>query len=131
MHPHNSNYQDALQLSLNGSSYGEIKNFLGIPKSTQSYWFKDLELPAEAKKLLKKKQGNGLKALALFNNHRTKAIQKENEETRMAYEMRIVTLCDRELMLIGASLYWAEGQKLFHRKRANILIFVFPIQILK
>lgn len=112
-------YSTALELRQQGKTYGEIRSVLSIPKSTQSFWFKNLDLPSRAKSILAAKQGNGLKALGIFNRERTIAIQAENENTRKSFEMRVSSVSRRELMLIGAVLYWAEGYKNFNSKRKD------------
>ncbi len=62
MNPRNkSKYKKAFNLRVKGKSYGEIKEALGIPKSTLSSWFKNLKLPKSAQKILKKKDKKGRK----------------------------------------------------------------------
>jgi len=106
-------YQKALELRLEGKTYGEIRKLFKIPKSTLSGWFSKLELGDKAKKLLSKKQGNGLLALGEFNKARTIAIKNENEEIRETFEKQVYNLNTKELALIGAALYWGEGYKNF------------------
>lgn len=119
MSPKEASHQQALRLRQAGNSYGEIWSVLGIPKSTQSCWFKNLKLNPDAQDILRRKQGNGLKALALCNQHRTHRIQNENEKSRNTFETHVQNINDRDLMLIGASLYWAEGQKTFNAKQGE------------
>ena len=115
-----SDYHAALALRLKGKTYGEIRTLFGIPKSTQSSWFRDLKLSSNARKILKPKQRKGLIALGEFNKNRTAQISYENESIRKVYEAKVSKLNDRELMLIGAGLYWCEGQKSFNNKRGYI-----------
>jgi len=115
MKPRND-YQAALGLRLQGHTYGEIRKSLGIPKSTLSVWFKGLTLPGKTAALLESKQGNGLLALARVNKTRTSAIRQENEFLRKSYQAKIESLSERDLMVLGASLYWAEGYKNFNQK---------------
>lgn len=109
----------ALALRLEGKTYGEIRHVLNIAKSTQSDWFKSLVLSQGAQNILAGKQGNGLIALGLFNKRRTRAIKEENEAIRVSYERQVGSISKRELMLIGAALYWAEGYKNFNTARRN------------
>ncbi|MDP3710712.1 MAG: hypothetical protein Q8R29_03265 [bacterium] len=111
--------QEALKLRMKGKTYGEIRATLSIPKSTQSYWFKNLELSTETQKIILGKQSKGLAALQVFNTERTNSIQKENKKIREYYEKEIGDLNKRELALIGASLYWGEGYKNFNQKRGS------------
>ena len=110
-------YQAALTLRLEGKTYGEIRNLFGIPKSTLSNWFSTLELDNEVKRILESKRKNGYLKLLEFNKIRTVSIKKENEDIRKNYESRINKLSNRELMILGAALYWGEGYKNFNIKR--------------
>ena len=103
---------NALKLRLLGSSYNEISKVLGIPKGTLSSWFSGIKLPTRAqeridlrvrelsrKKLIEK---NGLRAI--------QAAQNANK-ARTDSKKDIGKITDRELLLIGATIYWAEGHK--------------------
>ncbi len=111
--------EQALALRLEGKTYGEIRRVLNVAKSTQSDWFRSLILPQRAQNILAGKQGNGLIALGLFNRQRTRAIKEENEAIRKSYEQQIGALNKREITLIGAALYWAEGYKNFNTARRS------------
>ncbi|NCO80447.1 hypothetical protein GW869_01585 [bacterium] len=113
MHP---KYQKALKLRFIGKSYGEIKCALGVPKSTLSSWFKNLQLPPSVQKILIEKGRATNKNLAEFNRRRTQAIKIENQQVRQAAAEEIKSLSKRELLLIGAALYWAEG----YNKQDNV-----------
>lgn len=110
-------YQAALALRLGGKTYGEIRGLFGIPKSTLSNWFSTLELNNGARRILESKRKNGYLKLLEFNKIRTLSIKKENEDIRKNYESRIGTLNSRELMILGAGLYWGEGYKNFNPKK--------------
>jgi len=105
--------QEAIKLRLQGKSYNEIRKLLGIPsKGTLSYWFKNFPLPPEAqKKLAKNSELAHKRGLFRFNLERTKAIEQENKEARLKAKREINILTKRELLLIGAALYWGEGSK--------------------
>lgn len=103
--------EEAIKLRLQGKSYGEILKALNIPsKGTLSFWFKDLKLPAEAKKRLRKNiliaREQGLFA---FNRRRTQSILKENKSIISQSINLIKPISGYELLLIGAALYWGEG----------------------
>ena len=112
-------YQEALAHRLNGQTYGEIRAILNIPKSTLSTWFSALKLSNKTKAILATKTKRGILALAEFNKTRTKKIAEENENTRRKFAEKIQKLSIREQMLIGAALYWAEGQKNFNTQRRS------------
>lgn len=106
-------YNKILDLRLSGKTYGEIRKVFKVPKSTLSSWLKNIKLSEKSNSVLKKKHKAGLVALGEFNKRRTLANQQENETIRKEYETKVNKLTERELMLIGAALYWAEGYKNF------------------
>ena len=110
-------YSAALALRLEGKTYGEIRGSFKIPKSTLSTWFSDLKISNNANKILESKRKAGYLKLLEFNKIRTLSIKKENEDIRKNYESRIKKLNNRELMILGAALYWGEGYKNFNLKR--------------
>ncbi|MBI2062707.1 MAG: hypothetical protein HYT61_00480 [Candidatus Yanofskybacteria bacterium] len=112
-------YQAALALRLEGKTYGEIRKSFQIPKSTLSTWFSSLKIDSEAKKVLESKKKNGYYKLVEFNKIRTLNIKKENENIRGEYESKIGRLNNRELMVLGAALYWGEGYKNFGLKNGG------------
>jgi len=114
----------ATQLRLAGKSYNEIKNTLNLPsKGTLSFWFKDLILTPQAKKLLASNiQKATERGLTDFNRKRSARIIKENDYARQSGLRQIKRLTNRELMLIGAALYWGEGTK-YHKERTAALVF--------
>lgn len=116
-------YSAALALRLRGKTYGEIRNIFGVPKSTQSSWFKNLKLSNTARIILRGKQRAGLAALGEFNKSRTIANQLENESIRKLYEKKISKLAAKELMLIGAALYWGEGYRNFGKPKYTQVCF--------
>lgn len=116
MNSKNQDYQAALTLRLQGKSYGEIRQIFHVPKSTLSNWFSKLMLDSSAKKILKTKTKNGYLKLLEHNKIRTINIKKENEDIRKDYQSRIGVLSNRELMILGAALYWGEGYKNFNLK---------------
>lgn len=106
-------YQKALDLRLQGKTYGEIRKLFDIPKSTLSVWFKKLSLSVSAKKVLEIKRRKGFLLLGEFNKQRTQGIEEENTAIVGEYVSKVGNLSKRELMLLGAALYWAEGYKNF------------------
>jgi len=114
----------AIQLRLAGKSYNEIKNTLKLPsKGTLSFWFKDLNLTPQAKKLLASNiQRATERGLIDFNKQRSARIIQENNHARKFGLRQIKRLTNRELMLIGAALYWGEGTK-YHKERTAALVF--------
>lgn len=109
----NPRREQASLLRLEGKTYGEIRNVLGVSKSTLSSWLKNLALSPAAEANIKSKTSEGFVRFAAWNKQRTESIQKENEEIIEKHKKEIQNLSRRDIMLIGASLYWGEGQKNF------------------
>jgi len=119
----NGLHQKAFKLRLKGKSYGEIKCVLNIPKSTLSSWFKNLDLPLSIQKIIDLKRLAPRKQLMEFNRRRTQIIQTENIKIRQAAADGIKSLSKYELLLIGASLYWAEGYNRQDKIRSPCISF--------
>lgn len=95
----------ATDLRKKGFSYSEIKKEILVPKSTLSYWFKDVKLSEAQIKKLKDRQlmiaRNNLK------NRISKTLQKIEEiEKTSAQDLKEIS--KRELWLMGVILYWKE-----------------------
>jgi len=112
-------YQAALALRMEGKTYGEIKQVFSIPKSTLSSWFSRLKISNNAKAILKSKEKNGYYKLVEFNRIRTKKIKEENESIIIDYKHQVRKLNRRDLMILGAALYWGEGYKNFNNSKRN------------
>ena len=100
--------QKAIELRLNGSSYSQIKQALGISKSTLSNWLSSYPLPAERIKELR--DNNPRRIENYINTMRTKRVGKFNLALeKVSKDMGVIT--NRELFVAGFFLYWAEGGK--------------------
>lgn len=105
--------KEAMRLRRHGKSYNDIIKKLGIKsKGTLSLWFRDLYLSKHSNKLLEK--NNKLahqRGLFIANKNRNLKIKSENDHACMEGEYLIKSISKRELLLVGASLYWGEGSK--------------------
>lgn len=102
----------ALKLRLEGRSYNEIGQVLGVPKSTLSVWFTGLELSLRARERIQKRVYNGsLKGLIKRNKNQTHLAVQRARNTRVQAEREVKKISQDELKLIGTALYWAEGYK--------------------
>jgi hypothetical protein len=105
--------QQAIILRKKGKSYNDIIKVLGIKsKGTLSHWFRGINLSSDEEKLLKTNNELAHKR-GLFNANkiRTKRITEENSESLGIGKGLIQSISNDKLLLIGASLYWAEGTK--------------------
>ncbi len=101
----------ALQLRLQGQSYNEIQKALSIPKSTLSGWFKNVVLSDTAKSRLASRANIGTAMLIKRNKMQTHTAEQRARETRATARKEIPILAKRDLLIVGAVLYWAEGYK--------------------
>ncbi|MEU6706245.1 hypothetical protein [Streptomyces wuyuanensis] len=109
----------ARELRLQGMTYDRIQVELGCSKSSISLWVRDLpkpvrRTPAEQARLAGRKRWE-------HEGPRREAA-RQAEKSRAAAE--VGTLTDRELLLIGVGLYWAEGTKDKPHARRERVIFV-------
>lgn len=93
-------------------SYSEIKKRLNVPKSTLSYWLKDL--PLEESKIKELQKAGWQKSEAsrerFRNTMRLKKIAKD-EEVYQKYLARFNNLSKDVIFVAGLMLYLAEGGK--------------------
>ncbi len=107
--PHKSVVKEkAISLRKQGLSYSEISQSIHVPRSTLSYWLVGIKLSKKQKQRLDGKmelnRRLGSKTLKSIRLEKTKRIvRKANSE--------IKNLRTKDLMLIGTTLYWAEGSK--------------------
>src|SRR3989344_2131870 len=102
----------AYKLRLAGRSYNEITRLLKVPKSTLSGWFADLELTEKATKRLKDRvHVASLRGLIARNKNQTALAETRSREMYDRGEKLIKDISKRDLLIIGAALYWAEGYK--------------------
>ena len=100
--------EKALQLRLKGKSYTEIKERLGISKSTLSAWLHNYPLSQER---IRELRDNNPRRIERFRNTMR---QKREARSLAAYKevkKDISLLGERELLLSGFFLYWGEGGK--------------------
>jgi len=102
----------ALKLRLSGKSYSEITEALGVPKSTLSGWFSQLELSEKARsRILKRTKQKSLEGLLKRNKNQTKLALKRKLTIQLKAAREIKNISHQNLLFIGISLYWAEGYK--------------------
>ncbi|MFE6739228.1 hypothetical protein [Streptomyces tubercidicus] len=97
----------ARELRRQGLTYDQIQLELGCSKSSISLWVRDLpkppprRTPAEQARIAREKRWE----------HELAVRDRERRETKSAATREVGGLSDRELLLTGAALYWAEGTK--------------------
>ncbi|MFZ3043922.1 MAG: hypothetical protein WA058_02330 [Minisyncoccia bacterium] len=101
----------ALKLRLVGKSYNEIRDSLGVPKSTLSGWFKHVVLSDAASARLRSRSSLGSATLIKRNKLQTKKAIHRAREIQESAKKKIPVLTKRDLLVVGTVLYWAEGYK--------------------
>jgi len=100
--------QKAIVLRRKGYSYSQIKEKLGINKSTLSGWLYDM--PLSEKRIRELRDFSPQR----IERYRNTMREKRDEKNKIAYEnikKRIGNISDREFLIAGLFLYWAEGSK--------------------
>jgi hypothetical protein len=102
-------YAQALVLRRDGCPVGEIAERLGLSKSTAYPWTRHLPLDPE---LVRQRRRNGSRARAeaQWSAHRA-ARDAARAGTVQAAARWVGDLRYRELVLVGAAIYWCEGGK--------------------
>ncbi len=98
----------ALDLRRKGMSYLQIKEAIGVSKSTLHYWLKDHPLSEER---IRELRDNSPRRIERYRN--TMALKREVKRS-LAYDRAkkdIQKLSKRDIFIAGFFLYWAEGAK--------------------
>ena len=103
-----------MRLRLAGKSYNEIRDEIGVPKSTLSGWFKHVVLSDSARTRLASRTSLGSATLIKRNRMQTHKAEQRAREIRASAKEKIPILTKRDMLIIGAVLYWAEGHKRLH-----------------
>jgi len=104
--------QKAINLRKQGKTYGQIKQELGIPKSTLSDWLSKYPLSKEQLALLGNNRANsrqvGIEKTSIAKQKKRQSRIKSTYENQKKYW---VSLSQKELEIAGLFLYWGEGSK--------------------
>ena len=100
----------ARKLRTQGFSINQIKDKIGVSKGSVSLWVRDIEMTVENRsKLL----ASGISSAVIEKRRRTR-LDRESAKRQIIIDRaksEIFKISDKELKLIGAMLYWAEGGK--------------------
>lgn len=101
-----------------GLSISEIAKRYSLPKTTVHLWIRDIRLSKDQSEILKVKAIKALAKARIKAQHIKKAQRAHTIAllTRKGIE-DIGILTKRDLLILGVSLYWAEGFKNKHEKR--------------
>ena len=102
----------AIKLRKLGCSYSQIKQKIGISRSTLSGWFSKYPLTPKQQLLLKNNR-HRIKEHSIEKGKETKRLKRE-KRIKAVYDLerkRFFGLSERELLIAGLFLYWGEGKK--------------------
>lgn len=100
------------KLRRKGYTFREIlKKLPFLSKSTISEWVRDIQLtPAQEKRILQK-QLKGRTGLMKYNKKKHQEAVENAQRIIAKAKREIDKITERDLMIAGAALYWAEGYK--------------------
>lgn len=102
----------AIKLRKTGKSYNQIREKLGVPKSTLSYWLKNIKLGKQAQDKISKRKYQTSTLKLIERNKKQTAIAKEKADKIMLLgKSEFKKYAKESLFITGVSLYWAEGYK--------------------
>lgn len=126
--------QKAINLRKKGYSYSQIKEKLGISKSTLSGWLYNMPLSDEK---IKELRDFNPKRIERYRNTMKNKKDKRLKEIYKKVSKDIGKFSEREIFLLGLFLYWGEGTKsascstqLTNTNPAMILFFIKWLEIL-
>lgn len=90
-----------------GWAYGEIRDVIPVPKSTLSYWCRDIALDAGQIAAIKARTGSLLGVPRDTQRKRRAQV----EQIRVAACAEVPRLLDDPFWVAGTTLYWGEGAK--------------------
>ncbi len=100
--------EKAIAMRKEGRSYQEIRDVVGVSKSTLSLWLRDIPLTDEQQRALDLRSPEGA-------SRRARAIRASAAQRRARIQAearaQIAELSESELFVAGVALYWAEGSK--------------------
>ncbi|MBP7822257.1 MAG: hypothetical protein KA034_00350 [Candidatus Moranbacteria bacterium] len=102
----------AIALRKQGKSYSQIEATLHVPKSTLSYWLRDIPMKKSLRQKISQRASEKSTAALIERNKNQTAIALERAEKIRATAMQEARcLFGDTLFVAGVSLYWAEGYK--------------------
>lgn len=100
--------ETAIAMRSEGRSYREIREVVGVSKSTLSLWLRDIPLTEDQQRALDQRA-----PAAISRRARARRASAAQRRTRIHNDARaqIANLSESELFVAGVVAYWAEGAK--------------------
>ena len=107
--------EKAQKLRKSGKSIGEVAKELCQPKSTVSYWCKDILLTEKQILAIQKRHKSSSVETLLKSSEKQRRRRLDNEKIdKELGQKRVGTVSNRDLFMLGLGLYWGEGYKYKH-----------------
>jgi transposase-like protein len=113
----------ALQLREQGWSVNDLAVRLGVAKSTAYAWVKHIALDPSAERARQKQEHAALMTAARWDDHRRR---RDSDQAAFHAEAarQVGDLSERDLLIVGAAIYWCEGAKSKPWRRVDRLTFI-------
>ena len=113
----------ALELRVQGWSVNDLATKLGVAKSTAYTWVKHVPLDPDSERARRKQEHAALMAAGRWEAKRGERDRRQ-AEVRAAASAQVGALSERDLLLVGAAIYWCEGAKSKPWRRLDRLTFI-------
>ncbi|PIV38431.1 MAG: hypothetical protein COS30_02145 [Candidatus Portnoybacteria bacterium CG02_land_8_20_14_3_00_45_8] len=101
-----------ISLRKRGKTHGEIREIYNVPKGTLSAWLKNIKISTEAKRKIQQQTYKRWKnANEIFIKRRVQEAWEKRTRIQNKSQREIKKVSLNDLKLIGAALYWAEGNQ--------------------
>ncbi|WP_346536625.1 helix-turn-helix domain-containing protein [Micromonospora sp. DPT] len=101
---------EAVELRGQGCSVNDIAQRLGVAKSTAYQWVRHLPLDADDEAAARRRAHSKVMTDARWAAHRAARDEAQAAAHRAAAGV-VGVLTERDLLLLGAAIYWCEGSK--------------------
>jgi transposase len=115
--------QRAVELRGQGWSVNDLAVKLGVAKSTAYAWVKHMPLDPNTERARQKQEHSALMNAARWEEKRQRR-DRRRAEVHAAGATDVGDLTDRDVLLVGAAVYWCEGAKSKPWRRLDRLEFI-------
>jgi Homeodomain-like domain-containing protein len=113
----------ALELRAQGWSVNDLAGKLGVAKSTAYAWVKHIPLDPNTQRAREKQEHAALMIAGRWDEHR-RARDHSQAEIHADAAQDVGELTERDVLLVGAAIYWCEGSKSKPWQRRDRLMFI-------